>query len=381
MKIIICTTEYPPTHSSGIGNVVYNVVKNLKKKGIDCTVCSPVNGDIHLGSVWLTNKFGVIGLMYYWHCVSKYFRNNDFDAAWLQNPFFIRGSPFRNNIVTMHSTIYGMSYYKVNKSLFMNIYKYIESKIEKFCLTRMNKNTQFTGVGSNVCEELEKIGISRERIIYILNGVNTRQFHPSPDKKLLRGKFGIPEDDIVLLSVGRLTPQKQPLTMIEVFSHLENKLENVTLCIAGRGEILEATKDLAWKIGLRKVLFPGYVDDQDLPDLYACADYYIMTSKYEGGQPPLTLAEAMASGLPCIVSDIPNLGIVNQADCGITINFRDAEEAASKTLSYINSEHRDHSDNARRFAENVFDWRLIATEYQDELVRVCNESNIDYGHE
>ena len=39
-------------------------------------------------------------------------------------------------------------------------------------------------------------------------------------------------------------------------------------------------------MGLCKVLFLGYVDhDQDLPDLYACADYYLMTSKYEGGCP------------------------------------------------------------------------------------------------
>jgi 1,2-diacylglycerol 3-alpha-glucosyltransferase len=128
-------------------------------------------------------------------------------------------------------------------------------------------------------------------------------------RTLLRKKLGIPEDDIVLLSVGRLTHQKRPYTLIEVFSYLERELGNVTLCVAGKGELLEGTKSLAEKMGLQKVLFLGYVDDQDLPDLYACADYYIMTSKYEGGMPPLTLAEAMASGLPCIVSDIPNLAL------------------------------------------------------------------------
>ncbi len=102
----------------------------------------------------------------------------------------------------------------------------------------------------------------------------------------------------------------------------------MALCIAGKGELIEETKDLAKRMGLCKVLFLRHVaHDRDLPDLYACADYCIMTSKYEGGMPPLTLAEAMASGLPCIVSDIPNLGIVKNADCGIVVAFDEIAQA------------------------------------------------------
>lgn len=379
MKLLVCTTEYFP-YGAGIANVVYNVVEQLKEKGVECTVCSPTGPDIKLGSQSLIQKTGIIGLLYYWYQVSRFFKDNDYDVVWLQNPFILAGNPFKHCLVTMHSTYYGSSTHGVGNLPF-HLYKSLVAHVERYCLTHMPPNTLFTGVGQPVCEELENIGVAKDWITYIPNGVNTGQFRPSPNKNLLRKKFGIPEDDIVLLSVGRLAHQKQPYTMIEVFSHIEKELGDVTLCIAGRGELFEATKELAQRMGLRKVLFLGYVDDRDLPDLYACADYYIMTSKYEGGQPPLTLAEAMASGLPCIVSDIPNFGIVNQADCGITIDFRDAEEAASKIISYINSEHRDHSDNARRFAENVFDWRLIATEYRDEFFRVSNESNIDEDHE
>ena len=108
----------------------------------------------------------------------------------------------------------------------------------------MSGHTLFTGVGRLVCEELEMIGIERERITYILNGVNTRQFHPSLDKKLMRKRFGIPENDTVLLSVGRLTPAKQPFTLLEAFSHIEEKVKNITLCIAGKGE-LRGDKNLA----------------------------------------------------------------------------------------------------------------------------------------
>jgi len=154
--------------------------------------------------------------------------------------------------------------------------------------------------------------------------------------------------------------------MIEVFSHLEKKLGDVTLCVAGKGELLEGIKDLAEKMGLRKVVFLGYVDDRDLPNLYACADYYIMTSKYEGL--PLTLLEAMASGLPCIVSEIPNLGIVRDADCGIILNYGDVNVASDQILDYISNDHPDHSQNARRYALEQLDWHIISERYLKEFL-------------
>ncbi len=370
MKLLVCTTEYFP-HGAGIANVVYNVVEQLKGMGVECTVCSPTGPDIKLGNRNLIQRTGIGGLLYYWWQVSRYFKDNDYDIVWLQNPFILTGNPFKRCLVTMHSTYYGSSTHGVG-SLPFHLYKSLVAHIERYCLTRMPPNTLFTGVGKPVCEELEKIGIARDQTIYIPNGVDTRQFRPSTDKRLLRKKFGIPEDDTVLLSVGRLTHQKQPHTMIEVFSHLEKELGDVTLCIAGKGELLEETKDLAEKIGLRKVLFLGYVDDRDLSDLYACADYYIMTSKYEGGMPPLTLAEAMASGLPCIVSDIPNLAIVKDADCGIIVDFTDLSVALIEILDYLKLDHHSHEINARNFATSSLDWEIITEDYLQALKDICD---------
>ncbi len=94
MKLLICTTEYFP-HGAGIANVVYNIVEQLKGKGFECTVCSPTGPDIELGSWGLIEKAGVLGLLNYWHQVSRYFKGNDFDAAWLQNPFIVTKNPFQ----------------------------------------------------------------------------------------------------------------------------------------------------------------------------------------------------------------------------------------------------------------------------------------------
>ncbi|WP_440946591.1 glycosyltransferase family 4 protein [Methanosarcina sp. T3] len=368
MRVLICATEYYPD-GSGIANVMYNVVRELEGMGVEYTICSPTGPDIKLGDLDHIKKYGILGMLQYWYQVSRHLESNDYDVAWLQNPFIVTRNPFKHCLVTMHATYYGARTYAIG-NLPLHLYKSLVTHLERYCLTRMPTNTFFTGVGKPVCEELENIGIARDRMVYIPNGVNIRRFRPLDDKKPMRKKFGIPEDDVILLSVGRLTQQKQPYTMIEVFSHLEKEVGNVTLCIAGKGDLLEETKDLAEKIGLRKVLFLGYVDDRDLPDLYACSDYYIMTSKYEGGMPPLTLAEAMASGLPCIVSDIPNLAIVKDADCGIILNFGNVSTASDQILDYISNECSEHSQNARRYAIDQLDWHLISEQYLKMLLEI-----------
>lgn len=360
MKLLICVSEYPPDYSAGIGNVAYNVVDRLKKMGVDCTVCSP-NGDIKLGSSRMIERYGIIGLLYYWHQVSNYFKKNDFDAIWLHNPLLLK-NPFKNCLVTMHSTYCGCS-----NRLKPRIYYKISSIIEKYCLNKIDGKTRFTVVSDQVCKELEKIGIKRKRITNIPNGVNTEQFKPADNKKIIRKKFGIPEDDLIILSLGRLTDAKQPQKLIEVFSVIETEMEHVTLIIAGNGELLDETMKFIKEKKLEKIRFLGYVDNNKIaPHLYACSDYYIMTSKYEGQ--PLTLFEAMASGLPCIVSDIPNLRIVRDIGCGIVVNFNDTEKAAQEILNYIaNNNNSEHAKNARKYSIENLDWNIIARKYFEEF--------------
>lgn len=362
MKLLVCASEYPP-YGSGIANAVYNVVEYLKGQGVECTVCTPTGPDIKLGDWNLILKTGIIGLLNYWYQVSRHFKENNYDVVWLQNPLIIAGNPFPRCLVTIHSTYYGMSAQRIGSPP-IRLYESLVTHVERSCLTRMPPTTLFTGVGKPILEELEMIGVAGDRITYIPNGVDIRHFHPSPDKKAFRKKFGIPEDDTILLSVGRLTPAKRPFTLLEVFSHIEKKRQDVALCIAGGGELLEATQDLARRMRLRKVLFLGNVDhDRDLPDLYTCVDYYIMTSKYEGGMPPLTLAEAMASGLPCIVSNIPNLAIAKKADCGRVVAFDDAAKAGNEILRYLNKKHQGHGVNARKYAESALNWDLLSARY------------------
>ena len=363
MKLLICTFEYYPC-GTGIANVAYNVVEQFKKMGVDCTVCSPTGPDIKVFRP--LKEYGFLSLVPYWYKVDKYFekRVGDYDVSWIHNPLFLKNNSFQRSLITMHTTYHG---YMIKGSNPKNYYK-VASKVEKYCLNKMCEKTRFTGVDLVVCEELEGIGINRQKITYIPNGVDAELFKPSDRKKMLRRTFELPEDDLIILSLGRLTYQKQPQKLIEVFSLVEKTMKCVTLVIAGTGKLLEDTKKLAIEKNLKNVKFLGYVKVDDVPDLYACSDYYIMASKYEGQ--PLTLLEAMAAGLPCIVSDIPNLRIVKDVECGIILDFDNFEKAAGEIVKYLNRDNSRHSKNAREYAVNNLNWEVIAEKYLENFEKV-----------
>ena len=372
MKILVCSSEYPP-YGSGIGNVVCNVIVQFRKKGIECTICSPSGPDIHLGSHELINKFGFLGLLYYWYQVTLFFnKKNAYDVVWLHNPYFIFSNPFSRCLITIHTTYYGLSHYHVGNTFFLRTYNKIISLLERYCLGKICKTTAYTVVSQTVCEELEQVGIPKECISYIPNGVDIKKFRPSESKQELRKKFRIPEDEIVLLSIGRLTPQKQPFVLVDTFSIIEKRIGNVALYISGKGELFHSIKDHVKKMHVHKIHFLGYINDEDIPYLYACCDYFIITSKYEGL--PLTLIEAMASGLPCIVSDIPHLQIVRDADCGLIVRFEDVEEASDQIYTYLTGIHQDHSNNARNYAADTLNLEIIAQKYY-EIFGNCVKSS------
>ena len=116
IKILVCVAEYPPYNSSGIGNCVYYLANQLKKRGVDCTVCSPAGSDMEFCNGSIIKKFanfyvGGIRLIYgtyFWYRVNKYLKMNSckYDVVWIHNPtpFFLKNilkSTYNKNLTTI----------------------------------------------------------------------------------------------------------------------------------------------------------------------------------------------------------------------------------------------------------------------------------------
>lgn len=134
------------------------------------------------------------------------------------------------------------------------------------------------------------------RIVYVPGvGVDTKKFSPSPDgRKKIRNELGVSEDRIVLLSVGELNANKNHVAVIRAIQGLD-----LTYVIVGEGEMRERLMKIAEEVhvDLRLMGFRS-----DVSDFYNAADVYVLPSIREGLN--VSLMEAMASELPCAVSNI-----------------------------------------------------------------------------
>ncbi|MCK6584863.1 MAG: glycosyltransferase, partial [Anaerolineales bacterium] len=109
---------------------------------------------------------------------------------------------------------------------------------------------------------------------------------------------------------------------------------------------------------MERVHFGGQVSQRDLPRWYHMADIYISPSHVDGTS--VTLLEALASGLPCLVSDIPgNRDWVEEGVNGWLFRDGDADDLAEKIMLAIQSRRAwgKMGKAARKTAEERADWR------------------------
>lgn len=115
----------------------------------------------------------------------------------------------------------------------------------------------------------------------------------------LRRSFHIPKDALLLLSVGELNAGKNHKIVISALAALMR--QDVYYLICGQGALRKELQYYASALGVAKrVCMPGY--QENMPRVYQSADIFVFPSVREGM--PVALMEAMAAGLPCVVSDI-----------------------------------------------------------------------------
>lgn len=120
-------------------------------------------------------------------------------------------------------------------------------------------------------------------------------------KMMLRQKYKYDSDDFIILYVAEFIPRKDHEFFIKNIPALRKQIPNVKVILPGRGVRLKEMKILAVNLDVDDILwFPGY--RKDVNRLCAISDLYVTTSRQEGL--PISVVEAMASGLPVVASNI-----------------------------------------------------------------------------
>jgi glycosyltransferase involved in cell wall biosynthesis len=168
----------------------------------------------------------------------------------------------------------------------------------------------------------------------VSNGVDLSRFSPGPADEALRSAYQVPPGRPVILSVGRLSPEKRVDVLIAAAARLGTTGNpgagdsGPLLVLAGTGPDERRLRSLARHYGIAdRVRFAGFVPDGDLPGLYRLADVFAIASQAEL-QSLVTMA-AMASGLPVVAVDAGALAeLVRTGENGFLARPGNAAEVA-----------------------------------------------------
>jgi glycosyltransferase involved in cell wall biosynthesis len=169
------------------------------------------------------------------------------------------------------------------------------------------------GVSRSICQEYSS-HLSGKKIHFIPPLIPFE--HAKKTKDQLKAGFGLSADCKVLLYVGSLKGMKNPDKVLKAFSLLKEmgKLDaGLKLVLVGGGEMMDELKSFANENKLStNVYFSGLVKRELIPDFFGMADYYIISSDYEGTS--ISLLEAMFNKLPIIGADSPGITEILQAN-------------------------------------------------------------------
>ena len=211
-----------------------------------------------------------------------------------------------------------------------------------------------------------------ERLREMPNGVDTAVFSPGGDGAGLRARLGIPAGAVVAAFVATLDRAHHFKRLDVAIEALGRARHPVHLVVAGDGELLDGYRAAAGAAGVgERVHFLGRVPQSQLPAVLRAGDLMLLTT-----EPPesfgIVLIEAMACGLPSVVTEYPGVrAVVDDGETGLLTPRGDAAAvaAALDRMAEMGPEQRERMGAAgREKAERSWGWASL-TDRMDDVYR------------
>jgi glycosyltransferase involved in cell wall biosynthesis len=218
---------------------------------------------------------------------------------------------------------------------------------------------------------IDESGLDSGKVLVIPNGVDLAAFRDAEPADL--SEFGIPAGAKVVLSVGRLDPQKDPLTLLAAFEQVAKQIGNAHLLLVGHGpmepEIRERIAGL--KSGAR-IHLAGW--QKNIPGILKAGDVFALASRFEGM--PNAVLEAGAAGVPVVATAAEGVAeILENGACGWLVGLGDVSQL-SVAIGEVLAEADLAAAKALRLQSVVaekFTWENVVSEY-DKLYRLLLEN-------
>lgn len=206
-----------------------------------------------------------------------------------------------------------------------------------------------------------------ERFVLLPNGIDIRRFALNPGtRRQYRQELGL-EGKYVIGNVGRFYDVKNHTFLLDVFQKVHEKDESAVLLLVGVGPLQQEMAQKAVRLGIAdQVIMTGNRDD--VPELLGAMDVFAFPSLWEGL--PMTVVEAQAAGLPCVLSDT----ITREVDVSPLVEYLPLGDAAQWADALLRRRERmDAMDAIRRAG---FDIRSSAQKLTEIYTALDREAGL-----
>jgi glycosyltransferase involved in cell wall biosynthesis len=193
------------------------------------------------------------------------------------------------------------------------------------------------------------------------NGIRSERFRFSPaDREEIRKQYGITDEQILVGCVARITEQKNPFFLLEIFSLLHRQDNRYRLMMVGDGSLREQVEAKIVGLGLQEyVVLTGPRDDAYR--YYSALDVFVLPSLFEGLG--ISFVEAQTNGLPTFAS----LAVPQEATISDLIEYLPLEDGAELWARRIlASEGRKESPET----DERYDIRIHVKELEDQYLKL-----------
>ena len=187
-------------------------------------------------------------------------------------------------------------------------------------------------------EEALRARFDPDQLLWMPNPVNTDEFVPSSTegRARIRKELGIPPGAVVVVYTGRLAAVKALPSLVDAFGQVARQIPEAMLVLVGDGPLRASLAEQAGRLGLtgENLRFTGHVEPAKVPEWLRLADVFTLVSYSEGLA--CALLEAMATGLPSVVSDIAaNRQLIDSGQHGFRAPAGDAEAIAAAIIKLL----------------------------------------------
>ena len=376
MKIIFPRFETIKFHDifDGGNKYIEHLSEKLVQKGVEVEIVCPrpeglkkkfeiVNGVkyVFLKPIWKEQRLIRLNMFYkliFSYHLSKYLEKNKFDILHNTEMFgyFYTFKKRKQPIITQG---WGLEPFYGPESLAQRGLKkiYVKMFLQKTWLRCLKKSEKVASEEEFQNELIQKLGIERKQIFALPPALDLDKIKLyEKTKKDQRQKLGIGKEDLFVLNVNQLAPDKRVQDIIKATSILKEN-NKIKLVIVGKGPSEEELKKMIKNQGIvNEVQMLKDLDEKELYNLYFSADIFVSASNQHDWI--MSIQEAMACGLPIVSSGQPFL--VKENINGFVVGIGKPEKIAKAIGNIWNGKKMKKMGIESKKLSQKYDWKNIA---------------------